>query len=164
MQLVVFIVIALGAAGAAEALVLAQPAAFVRYFGIFPPLAVFGVASAAGALAVVFAQLTVYKPGVALAQRARLAGAALLLVLPIVAFDAVVRLPEGVAFPASLLFYPAMGFVAEVLFHLVPLALLHRVPFRLAAPAIVLIEPLYQLTALTGATLPLWRSCTSGSR
>jgi hypothetical protein len=48
------------------------------------------------------------------------------LAIAIVAADFFIRYPEdtNVPFPHSLLFYPSIGFVAEIIFHVLPLALL----------------------------------------
>ena len=50
----------------------------------------------------------------------------LLSILAVVVADILLRYPEdtNAPWPAALLFYPAIGFVAEILFHVVPLALL----------------------------------------
>ena len=51
---------------------------------------------------------------------------AALLALVMILFDSRIALPEGInrPFPESLLFYPTIGFVVEILFHVLPLTLL----------------------------------------
>jgi hypothetical protein len=53
-------------------------------------------------------------------------GLAILFALPTILVDISVRFPEdlNILFPQSLLFYPAIAYVVEVLFHLLPLSLL----------------------------------------
>lgn len=53
------------------------------------------------------------------------AGLATLLGIAIIVADLVLRYPEeiNVPMPGALLFYPAIGFVAEIVFHVLPLAL-----------------------------------------
>ena len=85
-------------------------------------------------------------------------------------FDARIVLPEDVnrPFPHSLLFYPSIGFVVEVLFHLLPLTLLlllltavfPGLPFqRIIWPVILLVallEPLFQTMFGFIAPYPTW--------
>jgi hypothetical protein len=75
----------------------------------------------------------------------------------------------NVPFPTSLLFYPAIGFVAEVAFHLVPLAALLLVlrplaprvgPTRTIGAAILvvaLVEPAFQVALAGPQTYPAWQ-------
>lgn len=75
----------------------------------------------------------------------------------------------NVRFPASLAFYPVIGFVAEVAFHLLPLALLLGIlrpltprlgPDRvvwLALGATALIEPVFQLVLAGPGGYPVWQ-------
>jgi hypothetical protein len=103
---------------------------FARYFGDLPvPLALL-IAAAAGAASLGFLRA---RAGLVLVGRDRigrglLEGALLatLLAVPTILVDVVAPFPAGinVASPAALYFYPIIGAVAEVAFHLVPLALL----------------------------------------
>ena len=87
-----------------------------------------------------------------------LSGIAALLALPPIVIDLTLRFPRdlNLAAPAGLVFYPAAAFVAEVVFHLVPLAILSRIaprtPRILAFGLVALIEPLVQMLATGGAT------------
>lgn len=103
---------------------------FRRFFGDVNPIAVFVASSVIGAAALWVLQS---KFGfVLLMGRASLPGIALsaalatVLALAIVVADFIIRYPQdlNVPLPQALLFYPAIGFVAEVLFHVAPLALL----------------------------------------
>jgi len=105
--------------------------------------------------------------------RAGLVRAALLATLlagAIVLFDLRVVFPReiNVPLPGSLLFYPAIALVAEVVFHALPLALLllgvrlvggKRRWNEVVVPAlavVALLEPLFQLGAPSAAALPSW--------
>ncbi len=82
----------------------------------------------------------------------RLLGLGALLALPPIGIDLWLRFPAdiNVALPRALVFYPAVALVAEVLFHLLPLALLAALAPKgtptnwLFLPAIF-VEPLFQI-------------------
>jgi hypothetical protein len=103
---------------------------FRRFFGRMNPILVIGVASVVGAIALWVLQ-TNYGY-VILKGRMTLRGVVLSLALAtalavaIVITDFLTRYPEdiNVPVPQALLFYPAVGFVAEVIFHILPLALM----------------------------------------
>jgi hypothetical protein len=116
----IFIVILLPSSGAY----------FRRFFGETNAILVIVVASVAGAAA-----LWVLQPShefVILKGRTTLRGVALSAVLAtvlgvaIVVADFIIRYPQdmNVPVPQALLFYPAVGFVAEIIFHVLPLVLL----------------------------------------
>lgn len=101
----------------------------------------------------------------------RYAGLAILLGIIMALVDLRVKFPAGmnILFPQSVLFYPAMGFLVEILFHLVPLTVLFliaRAIFkdlsfeRLAWICIIgaaVIEPIYQTVDMASANrYPLW--------
>ena len=103
---------------------------FRRFLGELNPLFVFVLASLVGAAALWLLQarhnfvLFMGKgtiPGLKLS-----AALATLLAIAIVAADFFIRYPEdtNVPVPQALLFYPSIGFVVEIIFHLLPLALL----------------------------------------
>ena len=97
-------------------------------------------------------------------------GVASLLSMIMIAMDANVVFAKDLnaPFPGSLTFYPVIGFVVEVLFHLVPLTvLLLLVPllFRTADDGAVswvsigvvsLLEPVYQVSLMGQAAYPFW--------
>lgn len=127
-QLGLFLLVSLGAAGATGLLARTHPALFWPHFQEFPPLLAVVLLAAAGAACVhrlashdgfpVFAG----EPGVKGFIRA--ATLAPLFALSAIAADLVFRFPAGlnVRWPQSVLFYPAMGYVAELLFHVLPVA------------------------------------------
>ncbi|MGB5559855.1 MAG: hypothetical protein WBN04_17825 [Paracoccaceae bacterium] len=82
------------------------------------------------------------------------------LALPPVAIDLYLRFPRemNLPLPEALFFYPAIAFVAEVLFHLIPLAALalllpRGIPVGWRLMPVVLIEPLFQAAFSSGAPL-----------
>lgn len=89
-----------------------------------------------------------------------LAGCGAALALPPIAIDLVMPFPANMNLPVpgAVLFYPAIALVAEVVFHLFPLAIL-----AIAAPAtlragyllapVVFVEPLFQMAFTTGPML-----------
>ncbi|MBZ0277268.1 MAG: hypothetical protein K8I60_14060 [Anaerolineae bacterium] len=96
-------------------------------------------------------------------------GLAAVIVLPIIQVDRTVKFPQtlNIPFPQSMLFYPAIAYLVEVVFHLLPLALL---TFGLTAllPAaspqtiiiaciivVAAIEPVYQTVGFAGR-YPAW--------
>ena len=95
---------------------------------------------------------------------------AFLLALIIIGVDIRVVLPKdmNILFPESLLFYPAIGLVVEILFHLFPLTLLlvilpvlfKKVSFEIilwfSLIAVSLLEPTYQTIAGPSGQYPLW--------
>ena len=103
---------------------------FRRFFGNAHPLLVVIVASVLGAaaLGVLRARggFEILKGQMTLRGIALSAGFATLLAVPIVIADFFLRYPKdtNVPVPQALLFYPAVGFVAEIVFHVLPLALL----------------------------------------
>lgn len=143
------------------ALYLLNDRSFRPYFGSADPLAVIGLSVALG-----IACLQVHLSNgwfVAYNREGRqgypvAAGLALLFGLVMIFVDMLAVLPEGinVAFPRSLLFYPAIGFFVEIVFHLFPLTVLLGVLTRASGKwkfstivwvsilLISLAEPLYQ--------------------
>lgn len=87
----------------------------------------------------------------------------------IVLVDVAVEFPDelNVLWPQSLLYYPAMGYIAEVLFHLLPLSLLLIIASRFSKETdrekiiwrcillVALLEPVFQTVGFVGA-YPFW--------
>jgi NADH:ubiquinone oxidoreductase subunit K len=135
---------------------------FRPYTGTVGPVSAVAIAAAVGAVSLGFLHrrgwFEIYGPRT-LAGAGIAAAMASLLAVPVIAVDygagiEVVNVP----WPASLLFYPAIGFVAEIVFHALPLALVLAVvaPLakidtnRLVWICIVfasLLEPAFQLSA-----------------
>jgi len=95
---------------------------------------------------------------------------AALLGLFMILVDVKVVLPAdlNILFPTSIFFYPAMGFLAEILFHVIPLAILLTFFTSLFKNAnknqilwicillVALIEPAYQTIAGYSRPIPMW--------
>jgi len=99
-------------------------------------------------------------PSAMLPLVARVAGLGALLAIPPILIDMFLPFPQSMNLPLpdALYFYPAIALVAEVQFHLFPLALLALVLPRTVSPIllvlpVVLIEPLFQVFFLQGFTL-----------
>jgi hypothetical protein len=154
--------------------------AFRPFFGDVNPLAaVLGVAAlAAASLGVLFSRgwFDIYdnrklRTGVLLS-----ATLATLLAIPTILVDISVpfRVDMNVPPPESLLFYPVMGYVAETVFHLLPLSLLllaqplavRHVSRETALWSCVIlvsfIEPLFQLAGVPSAKQPAWANAYVG--
>jgi len=145
---------------------------FEIYFGPLPPVVATLIVVAAAAVA----QWVLQTGGVFLVVRrealrrglalAGIAGA--LFAVPTIVADMAFRFPEDInaPLPGALLFYPLMGYVAETVFHLLPLAalvLLVRIVLRYlshgAVSAIVgvvaLVEPAVQASGAFHASTPV---------
>jgi len=98
-------------------------------------------------------------------------GLATLFGVIVIPIDLLIRFPAdiNVPLPASLLFYPVVGFFAEILFHVLPLSLLLIVLFAvfrsvrqtgivwLGIAAVAMIEPVYQtLWMVSLDRYPVW--------
>ena len=94
---------------------------------------------------------------------------ALIFGLVIIIIDLVVIFPDGIhiRFPDSVFFYPVMGFVVEVLFHVVPLFTIFlfltlgfkRIPvnnFWISLWLVAVIEPVYQVLAGFSSEVMPW--------
>jgi hypothetical protein len=103
---------------------------FHKFFGDANPFLVFVLLSGFGAAALWSLQtgygFEVFRGRATLRGIALSAVFATALGVAIVIADVVIRYPQdtNVPIPQALLFYPAIGFVAEIVFHLVPLAIL----------------------------------------
>lgn len=83
-----------------------------------------------------------------------------ILALPPIMIDVALGFPEdlNLPLPDALFFYPGIALVAEVVFHLLPLALLSMFFLRTPTPAwliwpVVIVEPIFQLSFLSGPGL-----------
>lgn len=138
-------------------------AVFQPYFGRIPPLVAIAITIAAGALCLHLLtdrgwfdvlNTTTYLQGLAVS-----AALVAVFAVEVTILDLIVRFPAdmNVPWPQSLLFYPAIAYVVEIVFHVLPLALLLGIltlftggtaSGRLVWLCIVLtalIEPTYQL-------------------
>ncbi len=165
-----YAVIAALALAAAFAL---PPAPFARFLGALPHLPVLAAAALAGALALAALTAQGWTPPRAAASRLRGLPAATAIVAlcaaAAIAIDLAAPFPRdmNVPSPQGLLFYPAIGFLVEIVFHLVPLALVWSATNALLGPAarerlgrpcvpgVPLLEPLLHIARAAGGA-PLW--------
>jgi hypothetical protein len=111
-------------------LVPSHSALFLPYFGGLHPLLVMGIVVALGAVLLPLLQsrggFQVLKAETGLRPMALAAGLATLFAIEVVLADTFIRYPEDMnaALPQALLFYPAIAFVVEIIFHVTPLAIL----------------------------------------
>lgn len=103
---------------------------FQKYFAGIDPIAVIAIASVMGMAALWMLQLNygfvILKRGKTIRGISLAAVLATALAAAIVIADFIFPYPQdiNVPLPQALLFYPAIGFVVEIIFHLIPLALL----------------------------------------
>jgi len=155
-----YLVLALAALAVSFAAPFLPRAPFATFFGPLPaPVAMILVAGA-GLFAVIRLQNAGWAPGVwpPVPRVLRLVGTGAAFALPTLALDLALPFPEGInaPLPEALAFYPAIGFVAETVFHLLPFALLSLVvPTRpaVAIAACALVEPAFQVVAGGGLDL-----------
>lgn len=146
---------------------------FQRFIGNIHPILVFVVASLLG---IVLLSLLLSRGWFAIYKKAtpsgllRSSALAALFGLIMILVDTQVRFPAdmNVPFPESLMFYPAMDFLAQILFHVLPLTVLMIIltsAFRNANHgniiwvcvfAVALLEPVYQAMWSASSQLPLW--------
>lgn len=169
---VVFAGLALGVMILTGLMSVINPAVFQPYFGPVSPL--LGVLFASG-LGFALLKLLVFRTEFAIYTGNRrgvwlAACFAVLFIPPIILVDSTIVFPANmnVAFPQSLLFYPVIGYVVEVVFHLLPLTLLvfvlvtvfKRAGYEHIALASILLvsvlEPIYQALSLDMVVYPAW--------
>ena len=140
----------------------ADNSVFQRFFGGFNPILIVSIVVLLGLLLCAF---FLYTSNFEIVRQAIRIGplSALALAIPFAALmilvDRYSPFPKdiNIAFPNSLAFYPVMAFVVEIIFHLLPLALLFFLIRRIGAPAnperviwilfliVALIEPIFQV-------------------
>ncbi len=151
-----------------------QPGAFTRFLGNVSPLVIFSIVCVAAVFLLHILGRWNGFDGSGLEASVSPAiwhGAAFAFVIPAILVDTIVPFPPdmNVRFPQSVFFYPAIGFLVEVLFHLLPctlLLLLARTPgadagrgriIWIILATVALIEPAFQAIAGASATAALWR-------
>jgi hypothetical protein len=173
-QYLVFAGLSLGALGFATILYYSNRLLFQRFLGRTNPLIPFLCAIALGfiSLSWLLSQrwFVIYAKG-NLSGRLGASGLAALLGIIMILVDTRIVFPAGtnVPFPASLLFYPAIGFLAEILFHMLPLTVLLAIlnlilknanPETMIWISILiasLLEPVYQtMNMASSGQFPLW--------
>jgi hypothetical protein len=172
LQYLVFIGLSLGAAGLTGAMQSINRQVFRPYFGSLNPLASVLLISLLGV--VLFSFLT-SQGWFAIYKKHNLRGLLFsfslgaLFSLPTIFLDNKVIFPRNlnVLFPQSLLFYPAIGYVVEIVFHILPLSLFLFVLTSLFKKAdqrkviwicilmVSISEPIYQTIGFVGR-YPMW--------
>jgi hypothetical protein len=147
-----------GATAATVVLIAAGSRSFEKYFGDGNPVLVLVAVGAVGFLILRFlhahAGFEIYSAG---HRRGVMVGAqfATTLAVPVILVDVLVGFPRdmNVLPPESLAFYPAIGFVAEIVFHIIPIAVLFVVlkPLFRRLPPSSLIWTCLVLTSLVEA-------------
>ena len=143
---------------AALALSLAAPflprAPFASYFGPLPAPVAMALVAGAGLIAVARLERARWAPAgwLPVPQALRLVALGALFALPTLVLDIALPFPESInaPLPEALAFYPAIGVVAETVFHLLPFAALSLGVRARPAAAIVLcalVEPAFQVAA-----------------
>lgn len=153
-------ILALGAFAVCLAAPLLPRAPFATYFGPLPAPVAMALVAALGLVAVGRLAKSGWAPAAwpPAARVSRLVGIGAAFALPTIILDRALPFPETInaPLPEALAFYPAIGVVAETVFHLVPFALLSLPgPARLG-PAIIacaLVEPAFQVAIGGGLDL-----------
>lgn len=128
-QALVLIGISVGCVGLAGILYFFDDSLFQRFIGRINPLTAFFIISILG---FIFLTYLLNQGWFAIYQKANLAGLvrysglAALFVITSIFVDLWVGFPAAlnVMFPKSLMFYPAIGFLVEIIFHVLPLSIL----------------------------------------
>lgn len=173
----IFVALSVGAVAFIAILNMISREIFQRFLGDLNPLVVASVVAGLGFLVILF---VISKGWFAVYQRNLQGllialGLGTLLAIVMSVFDGFVVMPEdmNVALPHSLLFYPAIAYFVEVLFHLLPLAILLTgltVFFPQVDPnkliwisilMVALLEPVYQVTSFD-QQIPLWATLYVG--
>lgn len=145
---------------------------FQRYFGKTNSLAVIILA---GILGIILLTFLLMKTQFIICKKENLRGLffsiclAILFAMAIILVDLKVVFPNdlNILFPQSLLFYPVIGYIVEILFHLLPLSLLvfffgtffkrmsYQIIIGVSILIVSLLEPIYQIIFYVGQ-YPLW--------
>lgn len=161
-QYAAFAVLATAAATLTAALSRIDATPFRPYLLGFPPLltiVLIALAATLGLRTLLSHGLRVWQPDTGLEGVAVAAAGATLMALPTVVLDIVVGFPEAINVSPrqAFLFYPAIGFVAEVVFHVLPLAVVgatigvvHKsgrltIPMAAGFILVATLEPLFQV-------------------
>lgn len=161
-SLVAFVLLALAAAFATALLARWDPGVFQPYFGRLPPLPVLAIVVAVGGVALrllyLRAGLLVVNPACGLRGLGFALAIAPAFLVPVIALDWIVGFPEeiNVLAPASLLFYPTIGFVVEIAFHALPVAVL-LVALGVVFPSWSASRSMFAAMALAGTIEPVFQ-------
>ncbi len=174
LQVLIFIALSLAVLGITGILYITNHLLFQRFLGRINPLLAFLIVIILGFILLSFLLsqnwFTIYEKENTKGLLAA-AGLASLFGVIIVLVDTKIIFPEdtNILFPESLLFYPAIGFLVEILFHVLPvtvlLVILNSIFVRANFEHIVwisiliisILEPIYHMTDMAAANrFPLW--------
>ena len=150
-QYIIYIVLSIVTIGLTALLVPSSSAYFHPYFGKTHPVLVVVLASVIGVICLWLlrtrGKFEILRGRATLRGIGVSAGMASVLAVAIIIADFFIRYPEdtNVPVPEALLFYPAVGFVAEIAFHVLPLALL-----------LLILAPLSKKLGLNSHIWPAW--------
>jgi hypothetical protein len=173
LQYLVYIGLSVGAVGLTGIVGFLNPLAFERFIGGINPLITSFLVVFLGFILLSF---LLSQGGFAIYKKENLKGlvrasalAALFgFIIILVDLKAVFPADLNVLFPESLLFYPTIGFYAEILFHVLPLTMLlisltalfrdmrHENRVWICIFIVSLLEPIYQTTIGFSSRPPLW--------
>ncbi|HSV97567.1 MAG TPA: hypothetical protein VLM75_11640 [Spirochaetota bacterium] len=154
--------------------VISDKKSYERFLGSFDPALAFVIVAIAGTAALAFLSTRGWfhiAGNIGGVDTVKISACALVLGITIAAADSLIRFPRdmNVPFPQSLLFYPVIGFIVEVVFHVLPLFLLLAVLEYAARRKITektvlyvlipvaLIEPVFQAYGIRATgTYSLW--------
>lgn len=173
-QYLVFIGLSLGVLGFVGILHFANRLLFQRFLGRIDPLRTFLFVAILGLVLLAFLLsqkwFAIYeKENLKALPRFSSVAALLGIIMILVDTKIVFSADMNILFPKSLLFYPAIGLLVEVLFHVLPLAvllvtlnsILKNVNFEtivwICIPIVALLEPTYHLMDMVSANqFPVW--------
>lgn len=128
-QYIIFILIAIGAVGLITLLNCSNSHIFDRFFGRLNPVIICSVISILGLLCLSYllsnGLFKIHEKKES-ARLLRILGLTLLFVSITILIDIKVHFPidMNIAFPKSIFFYPAIGFIVEILFHIFPITII----------------------------------------
>ena len=173
-QYLVYIGLSMGVAGATRFVQLSNPLHFRRFLGGVDPFIAMVLVGVAGLFLLSF---LLSRGWFSIHERADFrslgwtSGIAALLASLAIALDLTIVFPAdmNIPFPASLLFYPSIGFLVEILFHVLPLSLLLFLltsffknlgagkAIGISILVVSLLEPTYQAIAMASSGhYPRW--------
>ncbi len=148
--------------------VISDKKSYERFLGSFDPALAFVIVAIVGAAALAFLSIRGWfhiTGKISGVDVIKISACALVLGIAIAAADSLIRFPRdmNVPFPQSLLFYPVIGFIVEVVFHVLPVFVIVAVLHYSTKPGITdrtllivllsvsLIEPVFQANGICAA-------------
>jgi len=170
-QYLAYIGLSIGVLGLTGILYYSDALLFQRFIGEINPLIAFFIVAVLG---VGLFTILLYRGWLAIYQKGylfRYSGLAVLFVIASILVDLKVGFPAdiNIPFPKSLAFYPAIGFLVEIIFHVLPLTILLvslTAIFKKISYAnilwtciliVALLEPVFQVMSMVGSNhFPIW--------